>query len=167
MKDDRAIADYSRAEFDALRSRLMDARDTLRAGNRLLQSVARAYYVVYVTASYAAGKHGVKATHWRGRKEIVDQKFSHNEFVDVVWALYTGNKRGNVQHPGGSPGPTSAHYNGTEAYQQANKLYHIRVEADYGGSLCVEPYTRDRIDELLKTATKLTEDLERLLCSYP
>jgi hypothetical protein len=46
MKDDRAIAEYSRAEFDALRSRLMDARDTLRAGNQLLQSVARAHYVV-------------------------------------------------------------------------------------------------------------------------
>ena len=167
MKDNRAIADYSRAEFDALRSRLMDARDTLLAGNRLLQSVARAYYVAYVTASYVAGKHGVKATHRRGGEEIVDQKFSHNEIVDVIWALYTGSKRGNVRDPGGSPGPTSAHYDAAAAYRQANELYHMRVEADYGPTSCVEPYTRTRVDELLKIADNLTEDLERLLCSCP
>ena len=141
----------------------MDARDTLRDGNRLLQSVARAYYVVYVTASYAAGKHGLKVTHRRGGQKIVDQKFSHNEFVDVVWALYTGNKRGNVQDPGGSPGPTSAHYNGEEAYRQANDLYHMRVEADYGPTISAEPYTRAEADIMLKIAKNLAEDLERLL----
>jgi hypothetical protein len=163
MKDDRAIADYSRAEFDALRSRLADARDTLLAGNRLLQSVARAYYVVYATASYAAGKHGLKVTHRRGGEKSVDQKFSHNEFVDVVWALYTGNKRGNVLDPGGSPGPTSAHYDGAEAYRQANNLYLRRIEADYGPTASAEPYTRAEVDAMLKTAKNLTEDLERLL----
>jgi hypothetical protein len=163
MKDDRAIADYSRAEFDALRSRLMDARDTLLAGNRPLQSVARAYYVVYVTASYAAGEHGVKVTHRRDGAKIVDQKFSHSEFVDVVWALYTGNKRGNVQDPGGSPGPTSAHYEGTQAYRQANDLYLVRIEADYGPTASAEPYARTEVDAMLKIAQNLTEDLERLL----
>ena len=51
MKD-RAIADYTRSEFDVLRKRLEVARDALRREYCLLQSVARAYYVVYVLAEY-------------------------------------------------------------------------------------------------------------------
>jgi hypothetical protein len=100
----RSIAGYTRAEYDALRQRLERGRDALRGTEQLLQSVARAYYVVYATASFAAGKHGVKATHVRGGERVTDQDFSHSDLPDVVYALYTGGKRNAITDPGGSPG---------------------------------------------------------------
>ncbi len=163
MSDDRAIAEYTRAEYDTLRKRLEDARDTLRAGNSLLQSVARAYYVLYLVASYAAGKQGVEVTHRRGGRAVTGQDFSHYEFVDVVWALYDGTKRGNVSNPGSSPGIISAHYNEKQAYRKADALFQARIEADYGPSTSAEPYTAAEVDELLETAKYLIEDLERLI----
>lgn len=163
MSDGRAIADYTRQELDTLRARLVQARDTLRAGGRLIQSVARGYYVVYVTASYAAGRHGVQVTHTRRGKRVTDQDFSHSEFVDVLWALYTCGKRGNVTEPGDSPGIASAHYSDRNLYRAANEIFHVRLEADYGPSISEEPYPEAEVDKLLMTAKNLTEDLERLL----
>jgi|SRR5947209_1337272 len=159
----RSIAEYTRAEFDALRKRLEDARDTLRAGDSMLQSVARAYYVAYVVASFAAGRQGVKVSHWRERQLVTEQNFSHTEFVDVVWALYYGTKRGHVSEPGKSPGIPSSNYSEHEAYRAANTLFQTRVEADYGPTDVAEPYTTAEIDELLKVAKNLVEDLECLL----
>jgi len=163
MSDDRAIAEYTRAEYGALRQRLEVARDTLRAGNSLLQSAARAYYVVYVVASYAAGQHAVEVTHWRRGKLKTEKNFSHYEFVDVVWALYSGTKRGNVSNPGSSPGITSAHYDEKQAYRKADSLLQARIEADYGPSTFAEPYTGAEVDRLLQTAKCLIEDMERLI----
>ena len=100
----RSIAEYTKAEFDVLRNRLENARDALRSSGCLLQSVARAYYIVYATASFGAGRHGVKARHFRGREQVVDQDFSHNELPDVIYALYTGGKRANIDDPGSGPG---------------------------------------------------------------
>jgi hypothetical protein len=100
----RSIAEYTQPEFDALRQRLKTARDVLHAAGNSLQAVARAYYVVYATGSFAAGKHAVKATHWRERHRVTDQAFSHSELGDVVYALYCGGKRGHILDPGGSPG---------------------------------------------------------------
>jgi hypothetical protein len=163
MSDDRPIAQYTREEYDVLCKRLQNASDTLRSGNSLLQSVARAYYVVYVVGSYAAGTQGVKVTHRRAGELVTEQDFSHYEFVDVVWALYTGNKRGKVSDPGASPGIRSAHYEEREAYRNANALFQARIEADYGPSTSAEPYTAAEVDRLLETAKYLVEDLERLI----
>jgi hypothetical protein len=163
MSDDRAIAEYTRAEYGALRQRLETARDTLRAGNSLLQSVARAYYVVYVVSSYAAGRHDVEVTHWRGGKLKTEKNFSHYELVDVVWALYGGTKRGNVSHPGSSPGITSARYDERQAYRMASALFQARIEANYGPSAFAEPYTAAEVDRLLDAAKYLVQDLERLI----
>lgn len=163
MSDERAIAEYTRTEYDALRKRLEGARNTLRAGNSLLQSVARAYYVVYVVASFAAGRQNVEVTHWRSGRLKTEKNFSHNEFVDVVWALYSGMKRGNVSNPGSSPGITSAHYGEKQAYRKADALFQARIEADYGPSSSAEPYTASEVDRLLETAKYLIDDLERLI----
>jgi hypothetical protein len=63
----------------------------LRAGGSLLHAIARAYYLVYVTASYAATVHGLTANHVRQGKEVVERDdFSHNSIPDVVEALYSG-----------------------------------------------------------------------------
>jgi len=159
----RRIADYTRAEFDALRKRLENARKTLRAGNCLSQSVARAYYIVFVTASFAAKKYDVRATHRREREQVINQDFSHNELPDVVYALYCGAKRGNISHPGGSPGIGSGNYTEHEAYRNCHALYQMRIVADYGPSTAPEPCNATQADSLLETANKLTEDLERLL----
>ena len=159
----RCIAEYTRAEFDALRSRLENARDVLRSGNSLLQSIARAYYTVFVMASFGAGRHHVKATHWRERGHVTNQDFSHSELPAIVYALYCGGKRGNITDPGGSPGIGTGNYTEQEAYRKASELSQVRIEADYGPSPVPEPYTVAQADMLLATAKKLTEDLERLL----
>lgn len=163
MSEKRPIATYSRAEYEALRKRLEAARDTLRVGGALLQSVARGYYVVYVVASYAAGKYGTEVTHRRSDEEVTEQRFSHYEFADVVWALYTGNKRGSVTNPGSSPGIISAYHNERQANRKAIDLAQLRIEADYGPSSAAEPYTAAEVDEYLKSAKYLTDDLENLL----
>jgi hypothetical protein len=159
----RSIASYTRAEFDAVRQRLGAARDALRAANCRLQSVARAYYVVYLTASYAAGKYGVKAMHWRRGERIADQDFSHAEFSDLVYALYTGCKRGNIFEPGASPGIGSGNYDDRNAYRNCVTLYELRVEADYGPNSAPEPYDKAQIDTWLVMAQRLTQDLETIL----
>ena len=157
MKD-RTIADYTRAEFDVLRQRLETARDTLRRNGSLLQSVARAYYVVYTLASFAGGKHGVKATHMRAGERVADQDFSNTELPSLVYALYTGLKKETVTDPGSSPGIGSGNYTERDAYRQANILVQIRMEADYGPSAVLEPYDLAKTDAWLTVAKKLTQE---------
>lgn len=159
----RSIAKYTKAEFDVLRNRLENARDALRSSGCLLQSVARAYYIVYATASFGAGKHGVTARHFRGREQVVDQDFSHNELPDVIYALYTGGKRANIDDPGSGPGIGSGNYTEREAWVHADTLYRMRLQADYGPTETVEPHTPAEADSLLTIAKNLTQDLERLL----
>ncbi len=159
----RSIAHYSEAEFGALRARLEGARDTLRRDGRLLQSIARAYYVVYAVASFAAGKHGVKATHVRDRELVVDQAFSHTELPAVVYTLYTGLKKETISEPGDSPGIGAGNYDEREAYRQAGRLVQLRLEADYGPSDVAEPYDTRQADSWLLVARNLTQDLESSL----
>jgi hypothetical protein len=159
----RSIAEYTRPEVDKLRVRLEDARDTLRSGGRLLQSIARAYYVVYVIASFAAGKHGVRTTHLRGRNQIVGQDFRHTELPAVVFALYTGLKKDSIEDPGGSPGIGSGNYDEHKAYRHVNALVQLRFEADYGPARTVEPYGMAEADGWLRIAANLTQDLESIL----
>jgi hypothetical protein len=159
----RRIAQHSSTEFDALRERLAKARDALRQDQQLLQSGARAYYVVYAVASFAAGRHGVKATHVRGGQRVTDQDFSHNEIPDVVHALYTGGKRGNISEPGSSPGIGSGNYIDYEAYRNTIALYQVRLEADYGPTPVPEPYPATQVDGWMTMANLLTQDLESLL----
>jgi hypothetical protein len=159
----RRIAQHSPAEFDALRQRLEKARDALRRDQQLLQCGARAYYLVYAVASFAAGRHGVKATHIRGGKHVTDQDFSHYEIADVVHALYTGGKRGNVTEPGSSPGIGSGNYTDHQAYRNVIALYQVRLEADYGPSSVPEPYPASQVDGWMTMANNLRQDLESLL----
>lgn len=159
----QSIAQYSRMEFDALRRRLEKARDALRREGQFLQSGARAYYVVYTVASFAAGRHGVCATHTRNGERVTNQDFSHNELPDVIHALYTGGKRGNITEPGSSPGIGSGHYTHQQAYRNADVLYHMRLEADYGPTPVIEPYTAAQADAWFTIANHLTNDLETLL----
>jgi len=146
MMRNRNIADYSRAEFDVLRRRLEIARDTLRRNGSLLQAAAQAYHVVYALASFAGGKHGVKATHMRGGERVADQDFSHTELPALVYALYTGLKKETITDPGSSPGIASGNYTEREAYRQAVVLVQVRMEADYGPSAVLEPYDVTKAD---------------------
>jgi hypothetical protein len=159
----RSIAEYTRAEFDALRSRLENGRDTLRRGGALLQSVARGYYVVFALASFVAGKYTVRATHLRGGKLVTDQNFSHAEFPPLVYALYSGNKKETIQDVGSSPGIGSGAYGDREAYRHADTLMEIRVKADYGPTTFPEPYDSAQADAWLNIAKHLVQDLETLL----
>jgi hypothetical protein len=162
MKD-RNIADYTRKEFEVLCHRLQAAREALRRDDCLLQSVARAYYAAYVVASFAAGKHGVRATHIRGGKLSTDQEFSHAELPALVYALYTGLKRETISDPGSSPGIGAGNYDEREAYRHAANLVQIRLEADYGPSAVPEPYDARQTDAWLTVAKNLTRDLESVL----
>ena len=159
----RPIAEYTRAEFDALRARLEHGRETLCRGGARLQSVARAYYVVYALASFLAGKYGVRATHTRDGERVTDQHFSHTELAPLVYALYSTNKKENVQNVGSTPGIGSGTYDEHRAYRNAETLMHMRVAADYGPNRFAEPYDRTRTDALLAVARNLVQDLEKLL----
>lgn len=161
--NERSIADYTRSELDALRARLETGRDTLRSGGALLQSVARGYYVVFALASFLAGKYGVRATHRRAGERITNQRFSHTELPPLVYALYSGNKKEAIQDVGTVCGIVSSAYYEGEAYRNADTLMRMRIEADYGPSLCAEPYDESRTDEWLSAAKNLVRDLETLL----
>jgi hypothetical protein len=159
----RSIATYTATEFEALRDRLEGARDSLRRDGRLLQSVARGYYVVYAVATFAGGKHGVKAIHVRRGKRIADQTFSHSELPALIYALYTGLKKDSIEDPGGSPGIGAGNYDEHMAYRHANMLVQLRFEADYGPTDAVEPYGTAETDGWLRVAKNLTQDLEGIL----
>ncbi len=159
----RPIAQHSHIEFDALRRRLEKARDALWRDGQFLQCSARAYYVVYAVASFAAGRHGVKATHVRGGKHVTDQDFSHFEIANVIHALYTGGKRGTITEPGSSPGIGAGNYTEYQAYRSIIALYQVRIEADYGPSTVPEPYPASQVDGWMTMANNLTQDLESLL----
>lgn len=103
------------------------------------------------------------ATHTRNGERVTNQDFSHNELPDVIHALYTGGKRGNITEPGSSPGIGSGRYTHQQAYRNADVLYHMRLEADYGPTPVIEPYTAVQADAWFTSANHLTNDLETLL----
>lgn len=156
------IAAQNPTQYGALRGRLILARDSLDAVGQRLQAIARAYYAVYALACHLAGKFGVLATHARAGERVTDCDFSHVEIPDVVYALYTGNKRGNVTDPGSSPGIGSGIYSDQEAYRNLNTLMQIRIEADYGPSVVHEPYDAAQTGRWLEMSKGLMRDLETL-----
>lgn len=163
MAPRKPIAEFSRQEFDALRERHRKAHEALRRDGSLLQSVARAYYALYATATFAAGKLGVRATHHRGKGRVSDYRFGHDELPDVIYALYTGLKRGKITEPGSSPGIGSGNCTEREATIHARELYRARLDADYGPTHVPEPLTADETDRLLAAARNVIRDLERFL----
>ena len=156
------ISAQNPAQYRALRGRLILARNSLDAVGQRLQAVARAYYVVYALACHLAGKFGVQATHVRAGERVTDSDFSHAEIPDVVYALYTGNKRGNVTDAGSSPGIGSGTYSDQEAYRNLDTLMQIRIEADYGPSIVREPYDAAQTGRWIEMSKSLVRDLETL-----
>jgi hypothetical protein len=153
----------TREQYDRQRARLEKAVADLRSGGSLLHAIARAYYLVYVTASYAATNHGVVVTHTRvGQQGVERDDFTHNAMADVVQALYSGNKAGRVS-PGGTPGIGNGRFTEREAAKRVDLLQRDRKAADYGPTNVSEPYTLAEADERLQWANCLVEDLERLL----
>jgi hypothetical protein len=159
----RAIGAYTRDEFDALRARLESARDVLRGGGALLQSVARAYYVLYALASFLAGKYDVYAIRVHERQSTTDQRFSHTDLPALVYTLYSGNKKDAVQSAGSTPGVVSGTYDEHSAYRKSDNLMRLRVLADYGPTDVAEPLTIAQTDASLAIARKIVTDLETLL----
>lgn len=150
-------------QYKRQRTRLERAVADLRSGSSLLQAVARAYYLVYATASYAATVHGLTVSHSRyGQEGVERDDFTHNAMPDVVQALYSGNKHGRVS-PGGTPGIAGGHFNEREAAKRVDLLQRDRKDADYGPTNVDEPYSPDEADERIAWANKLLEDLGRLL----
>ncbi len=119
--------------------------------------------MVYAVASFAAGRHGVKATHSRGGKHVTDQDFSHYEIADVVHALYTGGKRGNVTEPGSSPGIGSGNYTDHQAYRNVIALYQSAARGRLRAKLGSGTYPASQVDGWMTMANNLTQDLESLL----
>ena len=149
-------------EYDRQRRRLEKAIVELRSAGSLLQAIARAYYVVHATATYAAARYGVTVTHRRHGQEIESDEFTHNAIPDVVRVLYTGNKSGRVT-AGSTPGIGSGHLGHGQAMRYADWLQRDRKDADYGPTDVLEPYTEQEADQRLNWASMLVEDLRKLL----
>jgi hypothetical protein len=142
--------------------RLEKAVRDLRSAGSLLQAIARAYYIVHATATYAAARYGVTVTHFRQGREAESGDFTHNSIPDVVRALYSGNKSGRAS-PGSTPGIGSGHVGDIQAMRYTELLQRDRKDADYGPTDVLEPYTRRQADERLTWANMLVEDLRKLL----
>ena len=150
-------------QYERQRTRQEKAVADLRKGGSFLHAIARAYYLVYVTASYAASRHGVVVTHSRGGQESLEKDdFSHNSLPDVVQALYSGNKHGRVS-PGSTPGVGDGCFTDRDAAKKSDLLQRDRKDADYGPTMVAEPYSGTEADERLEWAKMLVEDLRKLL----
>ncbi len=153
----------TREQFDLQRVRLDRAVRDLRTGGSLLHAIARGYYLIYVTVTYVANKHGVTFIQMRPfRSGIESDNFSHNSIGDVVQVLYTGNKRGRVS-PGQTPGIGSGHFSDRDAAKAVDLLQRDQKAADYGPTKLLEPYTAAEADVRLSWAKNLCEDLEGLM----
>lgn len=152
----------SEEQYRVQRARQEKAVVDLRVGGSLLHAVARAYYLVYITASYVGSRHGLEVTHSRGTETIDRDDFTHNAIPDVIQALYSGQKRGKVS-PGNSPGIGSGHFTDRDAGKKADLLQRDRKDADYGPTKVLEPYSESEADERIDWANWLIKDLETLL----
>jgi hypothetical protein len=149
-------------QYERQRRRLEKAVGELRSAGSLLHAIARAYYVVHATATYAAAKYGVTIAHRRHGEEIESDDFTHNAIPDVVRVLYSGNKSGRVS-PGSTPGIGSGRVGDAQAVRYAESLQRDRKDADYGPTEALEPYTEEQADQRLTWANILVEDLRKLL----
>lgn len=152
----------TRAEYDIQYARLEKAVADLTAGGSRLQAIARAYYKIYVTASYLASKFGVVVVHNRGGRQDEKDEFTHTATVMLVQTLYDGMPHGNVQ-PDKAPGIGAPRLQVGEAARYVQQLQRDRVDADYGPTRVAEPYTKDQADERLKWAGDVVEALRSLL----
>jgi len=151
----------SRDEYDRQRQRLKKAILDLRRGGSLLHAIARAYYIVYLTASYAAHKFGVTAPYFRKLQGSRSNQFTHTSIAAVIHVLYTGNRSGGIS-PGSAPGIVGLLSHG-EASRYAERLQRDRLDADYGPTQALEPYDELQADERLEWANMIVEDLRRIL----
>jgi hypothetical protein len=149
-------------QYERQRQRLEKAVVELRSAGSLLHAIARAYYVVHATATYAAAKYGVTISHRRHGEEIESDDFTHNAIPDVVRVLYSGNKSGRVS-PGSTPGIGFGRVGDAQAVRYAESLQRDRKDADYGPTEALEPYTEEQADQRLIWANILVEDLRKLL----
>jgi hypothetical protein len=153
----------TRKEYETITARLEAAVATLRANGCLLQALARKYYVVYITATYAAVVNGLEVTHSDGRRSFASQKFHHNEMADVIRSLYTGHKRGTVTNTGACPGIVGANLSDGDAWRFVEVLQQARKIADYGPGEVLEPFTEAQVDERLQKAAAMVEDLRKII----
>ena len=143
-------------QYERQRQRLEKAVVDLRSAGSLLQAIARAYYVVHATATYAAAKYNVTVAHRRHGEEVESDDFTHNAIPDVVRVLYSGNKSGKVS-PGSTPGIGSGRIGDAQAVRYAESLQRDRKDADYGPTEALEPYSEEQADQRLRWAKILVE----------
>jgi hypothetical protein len=150
------------AQFSALCERLERASRALRDRGCLLQAIARRYYVAFTIATYLAAKCGITALRKQGSATATSDQFTHNEFPDLVRALYTGGKSGSIG-PAAHSGLIGASLTETEAVSYAHRLQFDRKLADYGYIDKIEPYDVDEADQRLDRANQLIADLRSIL----
>lgn len=151
----------TRAEYDRQFARIERAVTDLRAGGSRLHAVARAYYLVHVTATFAGHYYGLAVHVRRDGQPTEIAEFSHNMMPDVVAALYRGSRSGAVL-PGSTPGIAGV-LTDAQAIRYTDMLQTDRKAADYGPTDAAEPYDDDQTDERLKWAKTLSEDLRKIL----
>lgn len=142
--------------------RLERASIALRERGCLMQAIARRYYVVYTMAGYLSAKYGITPARRRETERDEADRLFHTELPDVIRALYTGRRSGNVG-PGTHSGVLGAILTENRAVSCAAALRNIRVMADYGYTEQLEPYDADETDAHLVWANQLIEDLRTLL----
>lgn len=154
----------TREEYDRQFERLAKAIAALKSDGCYLHAIARAYYQVHLTASYAAYKRGarIERSDRHSGTTLYQSDYSHNEMPDLVHALYEGQRHGRVI-PGSGSGITKTKMAPSEAARRADQLQRDRKDADYGPTLVAEPYTAPQADERLEWANLLVEDLRRLI----
>jgi hypothetical protein len=87
---------------------------------------------------------------------------THQILPDIVRSLYTGHNSGPVL--GSGPGVTrDGRLDDHVAYRYADTLQKDRKYADYGHGTVPEPYDVFLVDERLRWANHLVEDLRTLL----
>ena len=134
----------------------------LRERGCLLQAIARRYYLVYTVATYCAANCGITVVRRRSEALMECDQFTHNELPDVVRALYTGLRSGNVG-PGRHAGLVGAVLNVREAVRYVQDLQWDRKDADYGYLEKIEVYDTAQADRRLNWANGLVADLRKLL----
>jgi hypothetical protein len=153
----------TRKQFDIQHDRLERAINVLRDNGCYMQAVARAYYIVHSIAVFAADEYQVEVIHRRQGESFFEGKFSHNETVDLVKALYSGQNSGNVKAGNATGVITSPKMSPADAARRTNALQKVRKLADYGPTNVLEPFSEVQVDEYLAWANDLTEDIRKLL----
>lgn len=150
----------SEAIFDALIDRLDHASETLRRGGDLLQAIARRYYMVYTYAVQAAERHGVAFR--SGVTVDEERRVTHQALPDLVIALYEARNSGPVL--GGGWGVTrKGRLELKSVHRYVSQLQKDRRYADYGHNAVREPYDVGTVDEHIRWANHLIDDLRSLL----